>query len=126
MNANQTSELDRATYHVRACRAKQVDIQNRIGSQRRVVADRSNDLSKLVDECAWEYAPTPAAASDARQACADAANHFKEEHQLLMALETAAANAKAESDRAKRKVLGVIGSLAASQIEGDSDKWIAA
>jgi hypothetical protein len=122
MNANHeilsSAELEDAAYYARTCQAKHEDIQHRVRKQREVVEEYSDFLGELVNDHVWERAATPDAAREARQACAEAADRYQEEHQLLNALEVAAINAKSEADRASRKVFAVISGIVTTQIAG--------
>ena len=114
-----TAELEDAAHYARACQAKYEDIRHRVRRQREVVGKCSDYLGELVNERAWEKAATPEAAREARQACAEAAEQYQDEHRLLRAMETAALNAKDDTISAGRKVYGVIGGIVTSQIGGD-------
>ncbi len=126
MNTNyeilSTAELEDAAHYARACQANYEDIRHRVRKQRDVVVECSDYLGELVNERAWERAATPAAAREARQACAEAAEQYQDEHRLLRAMETAALNAKDDTISAGRKVYGVIGGIVTSQIGGDDIK----
>ena len=117
-----TAELEDTAHYARACQAKYEDIRHRVRKQREVAAECSDYLGELVNERAWESAPTPEAAREARLACAEAAERYQEEYRLLNAMETAAINAKSEVDRAGRKVYGVIGGIVTSQLGGSDIK----
>ena len=82
----------------------------------------SDCLGELVNERAWEKAATPEAAREARQACAEAAEQYEDEHRLLRAMETAAINARQETTNAGRKVFGVIGGIVTTQLGGSDIK----
>ena len=122
MNTNHeilsTVELEDAAHDARACQVNYEDIQHRVRKQKEVAEQYSEFLGELVNECAWERAATPEAAREVRQACAEAADRYQEEHQLLIAMETAAINAKVEADRASRKVFAVISGIVTTQIAG--------
>ncbi len=122
MNTNyeilSTAELEDAAHYARACQANYEDIRHRVRKQREVVGECSDYLGELVNERAWEKAATPEAAREARQACAEAAERYQEEHGLLNAMETAAIHTKTKVDRASRKVFGVIGGIVTTQIGG--------
>lgn len=126
MNTNHeilsTAELEDAAHYARVCQANFEDIRHRVRKQREVVGERSDCLGELVNERAWERAETPEAAREARQACAEAAEDYRDEHRLLNALETAAINAREETARAGRKVYGVIGGIVTSQLGGGDIK----
>ena len=126
MNTNilSTAELEDATYCARACHAKYEDIRHRVRKQRQVVEEYSKSLGDLITERAWEKAPTPEAAREARLVCAEAAENYQDEHQLLSAMETAAINAREETARAGRKVYGVIGGIVTSQLGGNDIKTL--
>ncbi len=117
-----TAELEDAAHYARACQAKYEDIRHRVLKQRGVVGECSDYLGELVNERAWERAATPEAAREARQACAEAAEQYQDEHRLLRAMETAALNAKDDTISAGRKVYGVIGGIVTSQIGGSDNK----
>ena len=117
-----TAELEDAAYYARACQAKYEDIRHRVRKQREVVGECSDRLGELVNERAWEAAATPEAAREARQACAEAAEQYEDEHRLLGALETAAINAREEAVSAGRKVYGVIGGIVTTQLGGSDIK----
>ena len=122
MNTNHeilsTAELEDTAHYARACQAKYEDIRHRLRKQKEVVEECSEYLGKLVNERAWERAATPDSAREARQECAEAADRYQEEYQLLNAMETAAINAKIEADRASKKVFGVISGIVTAQIGG--------
>ncbi len=113
-----TAELEDAAHYARACQAKYEDIQHRTRKQGLVVRECSDCLGELVNERAWEKAATPEEAREARQACAEAAEQYEEEHRLLRAMDTAAINAREETTRAGRKVYGLIGEIVTTQLGG--------
>ena len=117
-----TAELEDAAHYARACQAKYEDIQHRVRKQREVVGECSNYLGQLVNDRAWEKAATPEAAREARQACAEGAEQYNDEHRLLRAMETAAINAREEAVSAGRKVYGVIGGIVTTQLGGSHIK----
>ena len=117
-----TAELEDAAHYARACQAKYEDIQHRTRKQGLVVRECSDCLGELVNERAWEKAATPEAAREARQACAEAAEQYEDEHRLLRAMETAAINARQETTNAGRKVFGVIGGIVTTQLGGSDIK----
>ena len=117
-----TAELEDAAHYARACQAKYEDIQHRVRKQRVVVRECSDYLGELVNERVWEKAPTPEAAREARQACAEAAEEYEDEHRLLRAMETAAIHAREEAVSAGRKVYGVIGGIVTTQLGGSDIK----
>ncbi len=114
-----TAELEDAAHYARACQANYEDIRHRVRKQREVVVECSDYLGELVNERTWERAATPEAAREARQACAEAAEQYQDEHRLLRAMDTAALNAKDDAASASRKVYGVIGGIVTSQIGSD-------
>ncbi len=126
MNTNHeilsTAELEDAAHYARACQANYEDIRHRVRKQREVVGECSDYLGELVNERAWEKAATPEAAREARQACAEAAEQYEDEHRLLRAMETAAINAREETVSAGRKVYGVIGGIVTTQLGGGDIK----
>ncbi len=117
-----TAELQDAAHYARACQAKYEDIQHRTRKQGLVVRECSDYLGELVNERAWEKAAMPEAAREARQACAEAAEQYQDEHRLLGAMETAAINAREEAVSAGRKVYGVIGGIVTTQLGGGDFK----
>ncbi len=117
-----SAELEDAAHYARACQANYEDIRHRVRKQTEVVAECSDYLGELVNERAWERAATPEAAREARQACAEAAEQYQDEHRLLRAMETAAINARQETTNAGRKVFGVIGGIVTTQLGGSDIK----
>jgi len=117
-----SAELEDAAHYARACQAKYEDIQHRTRKQGLVVRECSDYLGELVNERAWEKAATPEEAREARQACAEAAEEYEDEHRLLTAMETAAINAREEAVSAGRKVYGVIGGIVTTQLGGGDFK----
>ena len=110
-----TAELDDAAHYARACQARHKDIQHRVRKQSQAVHDYSVKLDELVNARAWEQEDTADEARQARQECAEAAELYREELQLLRAMETAAANAKDEAAGAGRRVYAVMGSIVSSR-----------
>jgi len=123
MNTNHeivsTAELEDAAHYARACQAKYEDIRHRVRKQRAVVEECSDYLGELVNERAWESTATAESARAARQVCAEAADCYQDEYQLLNAMEIAAINTKSEVDSASRRVFGVIGGIVSTQVGGD-------
>ena len=117
-----SAELEDAAHYARACQAKYEDIQHRVRKQGLVVRECSDCLGELVNERAWEKAAKPEEAREARQACAEAAEQYEEEHRLFRAMKTAAINARKEAVSAGRKVYGVIGGIVTTQLGGGDIK----
>ena len=113
-----TAELEDASHYARACQAKFKDIRHRVCKQREIVQEYSVKLGGLVNARAWEQSDTADEARQARQECAEAAERFQEEYGLLMAMETAAVNAKDEAASARRKVYAVMAGIVSSQLGG--------
>lgn len=111
-----TAELDDATHYARACQAKYEDIRHRVRKQAEAVQEYSVALGELVNGRAWEGADTADEARHARQECAEAAERYQEEYGLLVAMETAAANAKDEAASAGRKVFAVMAGIVSTQL----------
>ena len=113
-----TAELDDAAHYARACQATYEDIRHRVRRQGEIVRAHSVKLGELVNARAWEQANTADEARQARQDCAEAAERYQEEFGLLVAMETAATNAKDEAVSAGRKVYAVMGRIVSSQLGG--------
>ena len=122
MSTNQeilsTPEFEDAASDARTLQAKYDDIRLRIQGQKDVVQQYAAQLDELIGAHAWDQADAEDNAHQARVECFEAAERYQEEYGLLVAMETAAENARNEVATAGRKVFGIMASIISAQTGG--------
>ena len=113
-----TPEFENAAHDARALQAKYEDIRHRIQGQKEVVQQYATQLDELISAHAWEQADTADDVHQARQECFEAVERYQEEYGLLVAMETAATNAREEVATAGRKVFGIMANIVSVQTGG--------
>ena len=110
-----TPELQEAAALATNYQAKYDDLQDRLVSQRSIANRASVELRELVMARKWDTSDSPEGAAEARKDCTQASERYRQERQLLEAIETAAANAEVDVSRAGNQVFTIISQLVSSQ-----------
>lgn len=113
-----TQEFEDASQDARVLQAKYDDIRLRIQGQKDVVQQYAAKLDELISAHAWEQVDDEDDAHQARVECFEAAERYQEEYGLLVAMETAAENARNEVATAGRKVFGIMANIVSVQTGG--------